>query len=117
MSIETEVKKGGLFVKQVLAKLKGDDNEALANKIARKSISAIDGQVAALKSKIVDDENQVEEAEERLATAVYPTSVFSDNKSYVQRIVSAQESVDAAQANLDATKASITFFEALLTSF
>ena len=115
-TIKTELKKTELFAKEVLAKLKGDGNEALANKIARKAISAFEGQIAALKAKEVDDENTVEDAQEAFANAIYPTSMFSDNKSYCQNIVFHQQLLDAANDILQQTKDSITFFEGLLNS-
>ena len=115
-TIKAELKKTELFAKEVLAKLKGDGNEALANKIARKAISAFEGQIAALKAKEVDDENSVEDAQEALANALYPTSMFSDNKSYCQNIVNHQQLLDGTIDILQQTKNSITFFEGLLNS-
>ncbi len=115
-TIKTEMKKGEKFVAQVVAFLKGDGNEELANKIARKAISAFDGQVAALKAKEVDDENTVEDMEDALKEAIFPTKMFSDNKAYCQNIVYYQEKVNDAKAVLENTRASIKFFADLLES-
>jgi hypothetical protein len=116
-TVTTEVKKGTLFVKEVLARLTGDDNEALANKIARKSVSAVSGQISALEAKEIDDENTLEDAQDALQTAIYPTALFSDNKSYCQGIANAQAKVDAAQDTLDNTRTSLAFFNGLLAKF
>lgn len=116
MSTKTELKKGQLFVKEVMNRLKGDDTEALANKIGRKAISALQGQVAALEAKLVDDENTVEDAQDALNNAKYPTVLFSDNKSYCQNILNAQSRLDEKTAELEATKSSIAYFTGILDS-
>ena len=112
--MENTGKKVNSFVKQVVARLAGDDNEVVAQKVARKAMSAIEGQVAALKAQIVDDEQRVEDAQERLDNAIYPTEVFSDNRSYCQRIANAQADLDAAAEILASTQESIEFFTKLL---
>jgi hypothetical protein len=109
-----EITKQILFVKEVLARLTGDNNEAVAAKIARKSISALQGQVSALTSKQVDDENALEDAQETLNNTIFPIALFTDNKAYAQSILNAQARVDAAQDNLDATNASLKYFNVLL---
>jgi hypothetical protein len=106
-----------ILVAGILNRLKGDDTEALAGKIARKAVSALEGQVAALKAKLVDDENAVESAEEALAAAKYPTNLFSDNKAYVQGIVRAQENLENAIAVEAATEDSIAYFSGILAEF
>lgn len=108
------LKKTELFAKEILARLKGDNNEALSNKIARKAISAFEGQIAALKAKEVDDENRVEEAGEGLNNTIYPTAMFSDNSRYCQSILDRQEELDYAKEVLKNTQDSIEFFEAQL---
>lgn len=115
--MSTELKKGQLFIAQVIAKLKGDDAEALANSIARKSMSAIEGQIAALRSTIVDQEDRVEEANEALENAIYRTTKITDNRLYCQSIVNAQENVDNANETLSLTQKSLAYFQALLAKF
>jgi hypothetical protein len=114
--MENTGKKTMSFVKEVVARLSGDNDEAVAQKVARKAMSALEGQVAALKSKIVDDEQALEDAQEALGNAIYPTTVFTDNKAYCKGIATAQAAVDAKQETLDETKASIAFFTKLLDS-
>lgn len=112
-----EVKKGQLFIKQVVARLKGDDAEVQAAKISRKVLSAVDGQLAALRAKEVDMENALEDAKEALDNAKYPTVVFTNNQNYIQNIQSAQTNYDRAEEELTSVKESITYFENLLNSF
>jgi hypothetical protein len=112
--MENTSKKVNSFVKQVVARLKGDDNEVVAQRVARKAMSAIEGQIAALKAQVVDDEQRVEDAQEYLDNMIYPTSVFSDNRAYCQNIVNAHTQLENAQETLKATQDSIEFFTALL---
>jgi predicted ArsR family transcriptional regulator len=112
--MENTSKKVNSFVKQVVARLKGDDNEVVAQKVARKAMSAIEGQIAALKAQVVDDEQRVEDAQEYLDNMIYPTAVFSDNRVYCQNIVNAHTKLENAQDTLKSTQDSIDFFTTLL---
>jgi hypothetical protein len=102
------------FIKEVTARLKGDEAGVVAAKVERKALSAINGQLAALKAKLVDDETAVEDAQEAFNVAVFPTAVFTDNRSYVSGIQRAQEVLDAKEAELESTRESIAYFESLL---
>ncbi len=102
------------FIKEVKARLKGDEAGVIAAKVERKALSAINGQLAALKAKLVDDETRVEDADEALATAIFPTSVFTDNNEYIRNIHFAQEKLDDAKNALECTKETINYFEKLL---
>jgi major membrane immunogen (membrane-anchored lipoprotein) len=117
MSMSTEIKKGKMFIKEVVGRLKGDDAEVKGAKIGRKAISAVEGQIAALKCRIVDLESTKENAEEGLKDALYPTEVFSDNKAYCDNIVRKQQAVDAAADSLDEATESLKYFEDLLATF
>lgn len=117
MTMSTEVKKGKLFIQQVVAKLKGDNNEELATKIARKALTAVDAQLAALRAKEVDLEGSLEDANEALNDAKFPTTMITDNSAYIRNIQKAQENRDAAQDNLDDIKNSIKFFETLMKEY
>jgi len=105
------------FVKEVKGRLTGNDSDVISAKNERKANSAVNGQLAALKAKLVDDESTVEDAEEALKNALYPTSLISDNTSYVKGIKSAQERLDTANQTLTDTKDSITYYEGVLTKF
>ena len=111
------VKKGSLFVKQVVALLKGDDTEALANKIARRAISAVEVQIASLKGKIVEAEGEVETATERLHKATYPTQMFTDGASYCSGIIRAQEALDRTKEALENLNETLKFWETQLEKY
>jgi hypothetical protein len=68
------------YMKEALAIIKGDTAEAIAAKNERKGKSAFESQIAALRAKLVDDESAIEEAEEKLKEAYYPSSIISDAK-------------------------------------
>lgn len=99
------------FMKEVTARLKGDEAGVVAAKVERKALSAINGQLASLRAKLVDDETNVEDAEENLKVAIFPTSVFTDNQAYIRNIKAAQENLDAAVAEMESTKETIAYFE------
>lgn len=115
--MSNEVKKGKTFIKEVIARLKGDDAEVKAAKISRKAISAVEGQLAALNSKKVDLENTVEDAAEFLNNAKYPIELISDNQSYIRGIEKAQKAYDEAVENLENVEQSIAYFTELLEKF
>lgn len=115
--MSNEAKKGALFIKQVVARIKGDDAEVLGTKIARKALSAVEGQIAALNSKKVDIEGEVEDAKEALTAAKYPDTMITSNSGYIDGIKRAQETLDAKSADLADIEASIKYFTELLASF
>lgn len=104
------------FIKEVTARLKGDEAGVVAAKVERKALSAINGQLAALKAKLVDDETAVEDAQEALNNAIFPTAVFTNNQDYIVNIKRMQDILDSCVDQLYSTKASIDYFEELLTS-
>jgi hypothetical protein len=110
------------FVKEVLARIKGDDQEVAAIKIERKSRSAIGQQINALESKVVDDEDAVKDAEDVLTATVYPTdiAVFAGEKgsqNYINAINNARKALETKKDNLEETQESLAYFKSLLASF
>lgn len=101
------------FVKEVTARLKQDQNAVVVLKNQRKADSAINSQLAALESRVVDLEETVENRTEALNDAKYPTTLITDNKRYVESIIMAKEDLDDAQTALDDAKESIAFFQQL----
>lgn len=101
------------FVKQLTARLKQDQDTVVVLKNQRKADSAINSQLAALESRVVDLEETVENRTEALNDAKYPTTLITDNKRYVDNIVRAKEALDNAQSELDSAKESIVFFKQL----
>ena len=99
------------YMKEALAIIKGDTAEAIAAKNERKGKSAFDSQIAALKAKLVDDESAVEDAQERLKEAYYPSHIISDAKYYVQNVVEREEALEYAKSCKKQTEDSIAKYE------
>jgi outer membrane protein TolC len=100
------------FIKQVVARIQGDDAKVIAAKNERKAKAAFQQQIATLRAEEVEMENNVEEALEVYENALYPSTRIGDNVTYLSNIVNAKQRLDDAQADLEATKDSISFFEA-----
>lgn len=102
-----------LFVKQVVAQLKGDDVTAKAIKIARKGIAAINGQISSLESKKVDLETAKEEADESRTSAMFPTEIINSNENYINQIVRAEERYQNTIDDLEEVENTLVYFKAL----
>ena len=102
-----------LLVKQIAAGIKGDDTTAQAVKIARKCVSSVKSQIAALEAQEVDREDALETALEGLENAQFPVKSFSTGQDYVNSIQRAQSAYDEAEESLHATRESITYFKAI----
>ena len=109
--------KGQAFIKEVTARLKGDVEGVIAAKNARKAISAVDSQLASLKSAIVDAETAIEDAVENLGNAKYPTVLITNNREYIEGIKNAQEKLDEAKDFLASLNDSVAYFEDLLSTY
>ena len=107
----TTGKKAKSFINQVIARMKGDTPRAVAEKNYRTADAAIASQIASLKADLVKKENSVEDAQEKLSAAKYPTDPITDTEMYISRIVSAQESLTTAEKALQATQKSLEYFE------
>lgn len=105
------------FGKEVLARLVGDNNEVQAQKITRKAMSAVGGQIASLKANLVDAELELDNAREAYDNAKYPSSYPNNNSEYCEGLVDAQAQVDRAQDKVDDIKDSIEFFEGHMSEF
>jgi predicted nucleic acid-binding Zn-ribbon protein len=110
------IKKGELFLKEITNRLSGDQSAATAAQITRKAISAFESQIAGLNAEIVDAEDAVETAQDKLKDAIYPTEKFDNNRAYCASIVAAQAKVDAAKEKLDDLNASLAYFTGLLAT-
>lgn len=99
-----------LFIKEVTARLTGDTASATAARNARKALAAFDSQLAGLASKKVDLEDELEQCEENLRNATFPTSLISDGKYYLQNINSNQQAVNAKKQELADLEHSVKYF-------
>ena len=102
------------YIKEVAALIKGDDADALAMKIWRKSVSAFKVQLAAMEGNLISKEDKVENAKEILKKALYNNGVLiADDRGgdYIQNLIYAQNSLEQAEKELAAHKKTIAFLE------
>lgn len=95
------------FVKETMARLVGDTDEALALRNERKAHAAIKSQVSGLESKVVDAEVTVEEKALALSEARYPSTPITNAVAYLQGIEDAKEELAVAKEELEDLKAAI----------
>ena len=105
------------FVKEVMARLKGDDDKVVAERNFRKANAAVRGQISSLESKKVDLEVKLDEASDELLAAKYPTSPIQDASQYVRTIAAKQSNVDRATEELEEVEESLDYFENLSAEF
>lgn len=101
------------FVQATVAFLTGDTDTTLALKNERLASAAIRGQLSALEGELVNNEVAVEKAQEDFKKAIYPTSLITNQETYVAGILSAQERLDEATEKLDSTKKTIDYLKDL----
>lgn len=106
------------FVDQVIAYLKGDEDKTIALKNARKAQAAVKGQISALESRLVDEEDNLVEATEAAEIAMYPKVAIGSgaeaSRNYVDGLISSSEAVEDAEEAIDCTKETIKFLKAFL---
>jgi uncharacterized protein (DUF111 family) len=99
-----------LFLKQVVARIKGDDAKTKAVRITRKCLSAIKAQIASLESEAENAKIRLEDAEEKMKNAIYPDQLFENSVDYLQSVANAHDEVDKARQRWEAIQTSIRFF-------
>jgi uncharacterized protein (DUF111 family) len=105
-----------VFLKQVVARIKGDDAKTRAVRITRKCLSAIKAQIASLESEAENAKIRLEDAEEKMKGAVYPDRLFENSVDYLQAIAKAHDEVEKARQRWDAIQQSIRFFTSVQNS-
>lgn len=100
------------FQKQFIAFVKGDDAEALSQKVWRQAESGLKVQIAALSGDLIRKEDKVASAEEKLAgSLVNFGKTIEDRDSYVQNLIQAKEELIQAEEDLQNHKDTICFLE------
>lgn len=106
-----------LFIKETIARVKGDTTTVIAHKNFRTAESAYEGQLAALKGKQIKAEDAVEKAIEELKNAKYPIEQIQDGELYLQNIILKKEALEEKELELKQIKDSILYFKTELESF
>jgi hypothetical protein len=99
-----------VFLKQVVARIKGDDAKTRAVRITRKCLSAIKAQIASLESEAENAKIRLEDTEEKRKGVIYPDQLFENSVDYLQSIAKAHDEVEKARQRWEAIQQSIRFF-------
>jgi chromosome segregation ATPase len=110
----TTTKALGNFAQTLLALVKGDKDEQLALHNERRAASAIKKQIHSLEDRKTSLEEELEDANDKLKEAKYPTTYkLGENSNYCSNIKTAQEKVDTIQEEIKNIEESIKYFEGL----
>lgn len=100
------------FVKQFVALIKGDDDEALAQKVFRQADAALNTHIAILKGELINKEESLETAKENQIKALLNNGKqISDRDSYVEGILAAENAVIQAEKALKAHQDKLALLE------
>lgn len=100
------------IVKQVVAQLKGDDAEVIAQKIYRQADSALKTHIANMKGNLIEAEDRAETASEHAKSALSNhAQLITDRTKYVDNLLSADADLKLANEELAYLKETINFLE------
>lgn len=93
------------FISKFISLLKGDDAEKIAERICKKGNSAIDLQLASVRSAILKQEDKLTEAEESYTKALLNDgSAEFNSANYIQKIIDKHNIIVETQEKLDNLK-------------
>lgn len=116
-TVKETIKETSLFVKSVMAKLAGDDASAKALKIARKCMAFSSQYGAALEAERINAEIAIEEAEQLVSDAYFPTEDPQEVNTYMEGVVTAHENLERAKKALEDIDNTIKIVEELKKKF
>lgn len=100
------------FCKEFIAKVKGEDVEAQAEKVWRQANSALKSSISSMEGDLIEKEDKLTEAKEKLMNArINNGAPIIDRSNYISRLIDAKEGVKSAQKQLDAHIATIAFLK------
>ena len=108
--------KAGLYLKELLARLKGDQVEVNASRNARLAEAAFKGNLSSLEDKLIKAEISVEEKEEALNNAILSVDAegklipITDSEVFLRKIFDARTSLEKANADLKKVQDAIDFW-------
>lgn len=105
------------FLRETIARFKGDTDKVLAEKNYRTVLNGIKTQVSLLEGEQFKKEELVSQAEEDLKTAKFPTERVTDTERYFEKINSAKSRLEEAKEAVSKIKESITEYKALEAEF
>lgn len=107
--------KNSEFVNQIINKLKGDDNKAIAVKIQTKAVSVIKAQLAAKNVALLDLEENIEKAKANLLDVkINKGKIIVTADNYIKNLLTANKNVKDAEEDLENHKKDISFLTSTL---
>ncbi len=105
------------FLRKTKAKLTGDAVSLLAIDNEEKAIPTVDGQIANIQFKLVEQKGKVKDAERELDKAKYPTIAISSGNEFYKKIVDAQKHLDEVKEGYRQLQESLEYAQALKKEF
>lgn len=105
------------FYKQTMALLTGDKDQQIALKNERRSKAQLKNQLSLLDLEISKQEDVVEQAEDRLTKAKFPSVLIEDGEAYLRSITSAYENLQSVKARLEELEETQKFWSGLQAEF
>lgn len=107
----------GNYAKTLLALLTGDETEKLALHNERRAMSSIRKQLSSLEDRRTSLQEKIEDSEEAVKLAEYPTYKLEENSNYCANLLASDEKLKKAKEDLEDCEASIKYFEVKKTKF
>ena len=111
------VKNAQSYVKEVIARMKGDTDTALAERNYRVLTAGINQQLALRESIKLELEEKIIDAKDKLAEAKYPTSKITDVSYQLTKIANATDSLNEVEADLEDVQDECKALQSLLDEF
>lgn len=116
--MDNQVKTVKSFIRQFVAYVQGDDATQLAEKVYRKSSTALSAQIASLESQTVDLEDVITEKEEELLSAIHNNGkeITGENgkQEYIKSILRAKQLLETAKETLSSHQETVAFLKTTL---
>jgi len=106
------------FIKECVAVIKGDDAEAVGQRILRQADSGLKTQIAVMNGDTIRYEDAVENATEALRLArVNNGEVIADRDLYVETLIKRKNQLTKATEELESHLETLEFLKETLSSF
>ena len=105
------------YVKEALARIQGDNAEALAQRNYRFVTSALELKISEEKHASNKLKREVEKAKEELETVKYPKVEITSEDSYLRNLKDAQNSVTLAESAVTQNEENVKFLQKTLDEY
>lgn len=103
-----------MFVKEVIARMKGDENEVIAISNYRKAKAGLKTQISIKEGELVDLEEKADNAHRDLQAATFPIDKVENGNDYVVNLISKKNALEEAKDAVADHVETINFLKAKL---